>query len=61
MVRAAGPGRWAGVATGRGLRVRVTCVPTVAVAMRREGGPTAIHHVHGLPGQRAEEGVRGHV
>ncbi len=45
---AAGVGQRAGVTTRRGLCVCVTCVPTVAVVMRREGGAAAIYHIHGL-------------
>lgn len=62
VVRAAGTGQRAGVTTWRGLCVRVTCVPTVAVVMWREGGATAIYYIHGLWGQSAEEEVvRGHA
>lgn len=50
-----------GVATWRGLCVCVTCVPAVAVVMRREGGAAAIYHIHGLWGERKEEGVISHV
>lgn len=48
VVRAAAPGQRAALTTRGGLRVRVTCVPTAAVVMRREGGAATIYHVHGL-------------
>lgn len=58
-VRAAGARRGAGVAARGGLRVRVARVPA-AVVVRREGGAAAVHHVHGLWGQR-RGGVLTHM